>query len=448
MTKSEYLQTVRDQYEDYPYPERDPASEKERLITTKLDSLGEINHFGFRGKADLNNFRVLVAGGGTGDATIYLAEQLRGFNGSVVYVDISQASMAIAKERARIRGLDNITWIHASLLELPSLELEPFDYINCSGVLHHLADPDQGLSALREVLKPSGLIGLLLYGKIGRTAIYQMQDLMHLVNTNEDNVETKITNTKEVLDQLPASNWFKKSEDLITDHTEFGDIGIYDLFLHSQDRAYTIGEIYEFLQRGDLYFSGHLYGSTRYYQPETWLRKGPMLDSIKKLPRMHQESISELITGNVHIHLFYASREEKLAPDFGDKDNVPYFMLERSGDIAMNGAMIVDALSKSPDGQITLNNPMGGSFSFKAGGHNRVLIGLIDGMRSIQEIIDTAHKSINNPKPDRAVLHNALGAIFNFFHGLGWMLLRHKSLPAFKTGKQLQSEFTNREQTQ
>jgi len=35
------------------------------------------------------------------------------------------------------------------------------DYIDCCGVLHHLADPEQGLQALSEQLTARGGMGLI-----------------------------------------------------------------------------------------------------------------------------------------------------------------------------------------------------------------------------------------------------------------------------------------------
>ena len=55
-----------------------------------------MNHYCFSGKRDFSRkFRVLVAGGGTDDAAFFFAEQLRGTNAEVVYLDISQASMKV-----------------------------------------------------------------------------------------------------------------------------------------------------------------------------------------------------------------------------------------------------------------------------------------------------------------------------------------------------------------
>lgn len=440
MEESNYLHNVRNQYEDYPYPQRDPEDERSRLITTKLDSLAEINHFGFQGRANFHGFRVLVAGGGTGDATIYLAEQLREFGGEVVYVDISEASMEIARERARIRALDNIVWIHASLLDLPALGLEPFDYINCIGVLHHLADPGEGLVALRKVLKPSGLVGLLLYGKIGRTAVYQVQELMRLINKNEQSIERKIANTKQILGKLPQNNWFKRSEGLITDHVEFGDIGIYDLFLHSQDRAYTVKELYEFMEKSGLNFTDYLFGIRRNYQPETWLQQGELLRAVKSLLRSEQESIAELIAGDIHVHLFYSSIERKSLADFSNEENVPFFMLDRTGEVRMTGSMFIDMVRKSEDGRVMLSLPYGGQVAFRPNKVSEALVGFIDGERSVGQIIDEAYIRIGSPHPDKSVLLKTVSNLCKYFHNIGWMLLRHKSLPAFKSGLELHKD--------
>lgn len=67
------LATVQEHYQDYPYPYRDPEEETKRLLAVSGEFLGELNHYLYRGKKDFNSgFRVLIAGGGTGDSTIYI----------------------------------------------------------------------------------------------------------------------------------------------------------------------------------------------------------------------------------------------------------------------------------------------------------------------------------------------------------------------------------------
>ena len=63
--------TVKEQYEAFPYPERDPAEERTRLITGSPSHPVELDHYVFAGKRDWRQpLRVLVAGGGTGDGPV------------------------------------------------------------------------------------------------------------------------------------------------------------------------------------------------------------------------------------------------------------------------------------------------------------------------------------------------------------------------------------------
>ena len=86
---------LRAHYEALPYPARDPADEATRLIAGSPSHLDEINHYVFAGRLDLGApFRALIAGGGTGDGAIMLAQQLAdgGDGGRVLYTDLSRAA--------------------------------------------------------------------------------------------------------------------------------------------------------------------------------------------------------------------------------------------------------------------------------------------------------------------------------------------------------------------
>ena len=64
----------------------------------------------------------------------------------------------------------------------------PFDFVQCTGVLHHLADPSQGLALLGDSLRVGGGMALMVYSKIGRTGLYQIQQLLRYVNEEENNM--------------------------------------------------------------------------------------------------------------------------------------------------------------------------------------------------------------------------------------------------------------------
>ncbi|MEM8741019.1 MAG: class I SAM-dependent methyltransferase [Pseudomonadota bacterium] len=97
------MDPVQAQYEAYPYPARDPADEATRLITGSPSAVHEIDHYLFAGQRDWRRpFRALVAGGGTGDGLIQLAQGLSdlGCPAEVTYLDLSTAAREIAQARA------------------------------------------------------------------------------------------------------------------------------------------------------------------------------------------------------------------------------------------------------------------------------------------------------------------------------------------------------------
>lgn len=327
INKEKDIEAVVEHYLDYPYPARNPEDEKTRLLQIHGENLDELNHWLFKGKQNFNdNFRVLVAGGGTGDASTYMAEQLRNKKAEVIYLDFSKNSMEIAKKRAEIRGLKNITFINDSIFNIPDLKLGKFDYINCSGVLHHLSSPSEGLKILQESLKPEGGMGLMVYAKYGRTAVYQIQELMRMVNLGVTSRADEVKNAKSILESLPNTNWYSRSQDLISDVRNYGDIGIYDLFLHKQDRCYSIPELYDFVENAGLNFVQFSETLPRLsLKIENFIRDTQLLAKIKEMPLRTQQAMAEIITGNVIKHTFFASNIKDSVASIDDHNNIPVF---------------------------------------------------------------------------------------------------------------------------
>jgi SAM-dependent methyltransferase len=321
------LSQVRDQYEDYPYPYRDPEEERSRLLISAGDNLNEINHWLYKGKQTFSkDFRILVAGGGTGDASTYYAEQLKGRNVEIVYLDFSKASMEIAKRRAEIRGATNVKFIHDSILNIPNLDLGKFDLINCFGCLHHLESPDEGLRILASVLKETGGMHLMVYGKYGRTGVYQMQEIMRRVNEGVNNRAQEVANAKIILNNVPNTNWFARGQELISDHIHYGDIGIYDLFLHKQDRSYSVPELFEYIRKPNLNFVAYSeIGQRVGLKIENFIKDVTLLQRLKEMDIEKQYAISELLLGNQIKHSFYVSAGKDSVATLDDMDNIPYF---------------------------------------------------------------------------------------------------------------------------
>ncbi|MGB0499471.1 MAG: class I SAM-dependent methyltransferase, partial [Rubricella sp.] len=237
------MDRVREQYEAYPYPARDPADERRRLIVGSPSDPVEIDHFLFAGRHDwqARPARILVAGGGTGDALVQIAAKFAAAKVpcEITYLDLSVASRRIAEARIAMRGLQAMVAFHTeSLLEAP--RFGPFDYIDCTGVLHHLPDPQAGFDALAQALAPEGGLGLMVYAPHGRTGVYPLQEAFGALMPDQPAAE-RLTAARAILKDLPDGHPFRRNPHLV-DH-EQSDAGLYDLLLHSRDRPFTVPEL-------------------------------------------------------------------------------------------------------------------------------------------------------------------------------------------------------------
>jgi len=295
---------VSEQYAAYPYPARDAKDEARRLVRGSPSRWCEIQHHVFAGRRDPRApFRALVAGGGTGDGAIMLAQELaeRGGPGEVVHLEPSAAAARIARARAKARGLTNLRFVRAQLPEdVPAQGA--FDYIDCCGVLHHLADPAAGLRALRQALAPGGGIGLMVYGALGRTGVYPAQAALRQLAPDNLPAPARLSAARALLADLPPTNWLRRNEHL-RDHLEGGDAGLYDLLLHARDRAYTVPEVYALLADAGLRATAFI--EPVRYDPLTYLRD-PELRARLAPPPPERAALAEQLAGNLRKHIVYA----------------------------------------------------------------------------------------------------------------------------------------------
>jgi SAM-dependent methyltransferase len=308
MTVTSSMDDVRAQYEALPYPPRDPRDEAIRLITGTPSHILEINHYLFSGRLNFTRpFRALVAGGGTGDACIMLAQQLsdRRCPAEVHYLDISTASRQICEGRAKARSLRNIHFHTGSLLDLPSMPIGQFDYIDCTGVLHHLPDPAAGMRALASVLQPEGGIGVMLYGEYGRSGVYPLQELLRTLAPLSMALEDRLAMAKRLIRFLPTTNLFRRNP-YLNDHVTGGDAGLYDLLLHSCDRAFTVPEIGSMASAAGLRVVAFL--EPVRYEPATYMSDPIIARQASSLPLVERAAFAERLAGNLRTHIFYATR--------------------------------------------------------------------------------------------------------------------------------------------
>ncbi len=163
---------VQNFYERYPYPRPvDDLGNYGRVWDDPQKRMAEFHLF-WPNRSYREGFSILVAGCGTSQAAKYA---MRWPEAEVIGIDFSTTSLRSTEDLKRKYDLKNLHVQQLAVERAGELE-KRFDQIICTGVLHHLADPDAGLSALRNVLKPDGAMHLMVYAPYGRTGIYMLQE--------------------------------------------------------------------------------------------------------------------------------------------------------------------------------------------------------------------------------------------------------------------------------
>ncbi len=230
-------QKVRDQYEENPYP---------RWRRTILHG-AEANHSAF-----LRPLNILVAGCGTGRQPIDVHYAYP--NAQITAVDLSRASLAYAIRKTREAKINKITYMQGDILDLGQMDSR-FDLIMCSGVLHHMQDPEKGLAVLTGLLAPGGQINLGLYSELARKQVVEARNY-----AREKGWQGSVTGIRALRayvaalpDTDPMRHVLSKGFDFYTTSS------CRDLLFHVQEHRYTLPRIREILARHALSF---LYFST------------------------------------------------------------------------------------------------------------------------------------------------------------------------------------------
>ena len=110
------------------------------------------------------NKKFIEVGSGTSQLSIALAI---GTNNEVIALDPTLESLELGLQFASQNKVSNVRFLNADLFEDP-IEEEYFDFVWCSGVLHHTANSFEAFKIISRWVKPGGIIIIGLYNKYGR----------------------------------------------------------------------------------------------------------------------------------------------------------------------------------------------------------------------------------------------------------------------------------------
>jgi 2-polyprenyl-3-methyl-5-hydroxy-6-metoxy-1,4-benzoquinol methylase/tetratricopeptide (TPR) repeat protein len=239
---------VQQQYEENPYPRWRKVVPVSGVNSIDARLRGQFPFSDYRNLAKDGPLDVLVAGCGTGQQLVDVAQRIAGAR--VLAIDLSRTSLAYAKRKTDALGIGNIDYGQADILELPSLG-RSFDIIDCGGVLHHLGDPAQGWRVLVSLLRPGGVMRIALYSELARR--YVVAARAFVAERGYGRSADDIRRFRQDVQQLPDDSLAK----LVAHSPDFFSISdCRDLAFHVQESRFTLPQIRDFLATNDLTFLG------------------------------------------------------------------------------------------------------------------------------------------------------------------------------------------------
>jgi hypothetical protein len=322
-------------------------------------------------------------------------------------IDFSATSVRYTEELKRKHKLHN--------LELRQLPIEragelgtQFDQIVCTGVLHHLADPDAGLRALRGLLKPDGAMHLMVYAPYGRAGIYLLQDFCRRVGiaASDEGIGELVTALRSLPPAHPLQHLLRQAPDFQQ------AAALADALLNPQDRAYSVPQLFDFLGKAGLQFGRWL--SQAAYSPHCGVMAGlPQAPRIAQLALAEQHAAVELFRGTMVMHSAVAYRSDRPGgspqPDFGGDAWRGFVPIRRPDTVSVQ-----DAQRMPPGAAAVLinRNHTDKDLFLPIDAAQKQLFDAIDGIRHIGDIIAAglaASPAPLAPDPGRA-----------FFERLWW----------------------------
>jgi SAM-dependent methyltransferase len=163
--------------------------------------------------------------------------------------DLSETSLELCGETLRSMGLKNVALRQESINSC-SYDSQ-FDFVICTGVIHHNADPQATLQKLARALKPGGVMELMVYNRFHRLMNTAVQKAMRLLTGGGIEVpwEKQMALLRQVIEWLPeeceASSHLKSFQGQ-------PDARIADSLLQPVEHSYTVESLSELARSSGL----------------------------------------------------------------------------------------------------------------------------------------------------------------------------------------------------
>lgn len=229
---------------NYPWPPLAfyEYTDQEFVITMLNQDIGSWKHEVLQRKP-----KIWAAGCGTNQA-IFTA--LKFPESEVLGTDLSAQSLKTCENSMKQLGITNLKLEENSI---NNVEYHgQFDYIICTGVIHHNASPKACLDKLSVALKPNGILELMVYNYYHMLieASFQKAIRMLCQRNSANSMELQLSTTKKLIKKFPVQNlmaqYFLKYKDV------HNDAELADELLQPVLHSYTIETFFEMISSSNL----------------------------------------------------------------------------------------------------------------------------------------------------------------------------------------------------
>ena len=288
-------------YTAHPYPPPVANLDRARAEWQDVNRHRAEHHLLWPGTPYRAGLDILVAGCGTWQAAKYA---LCRPEAHVVGIDVSTTSLDHTEQLKQKYRLTNLETAPVAIESVEGMA-QQFDLVVCTGVLHHLVDPAVGLRALRSVLKPDGVLYLMVYAPYGRTGIYMLQEYCRRVGVDTSGREVEDLNA--VVAALPRHH--PLLTELATSRDVLNTHALADALLNPRDQAYSVPRLFELLERGGCRFDRWHWQAP--YSPDCGaFAATPHANRVAALPPGERDAAMELWRGTMGTHSVVVSRSD------------------------------------------------------------------------------------------------------------------------------------------
>ena len=244
---------VKEQYEKNPYPRWKSFSNNNRGLNTFCNVLNADIKPNFVRPNNYKSPKILIAGCGTGKQIIHAKR----YNGAeITAIDLSISSLAYAQRKVKEFNITNVQLLQMDILDISNLSKE-FDVIECSGVLHHMQNPLQGLESLLSVLSLEGYLKIGLYSELARKFVVKARDHIKV-----NNILCNDSDIRSFRRDVINGDFSELSE--LKSRIDFFSLSMCrDLCFHSNEFRYSISQLKDIFNTYNLNFHGFSYNKQR-----------------------------------------------------------------------------------------------------------------------------------------------------------------------------------------